>query len=337
VEDEKMRLSKELESALQASRVTREEINIVARLKVDLEQRGLNLPTLVMLAKEFKDGAEVDAARLKQLLSEFGSLERAAQAKRKEINTLEENGVQLRGGCAKLTGDIEALEKHHETLHSRIAEKNALLQQIEGKVEQRRWQYTLFESFIAMLLTSPSREVTLRELVSSLDKLEQSRWRTVRKPEELRGIFVRVFLGYYLKCFQCGECGAKFLLNMQPRYQPLSAPCSCPSCRSTARVKEDESFLEAMLSLGREENFDREQALQQEVDRLRPLEVFQDIPCATCGKPIRIDKPSRQEALWLTRTWHHATCPEPATARMYAAIEAALYQRLLLRFSNDKG
>lgn len=337
VEDEKMRLSNELESALQASQVTRREIDVVARLKADLEQRGLDLPTLVMLAEEFKDGAEVDTARLKQLLREFASLERAAQVKRKEINTLEGDLAQLRGECAKLKGDIEALEKHLEALRSQVAEKNGQLEQIEGRVKQRGQQYTLFESFIAMLLTSPSREVALRELVSSLDKLEQSRWRTVKRPEELRRIFVQVFLGYYLKCFQCGECGAKFILNMQPRHKPLSAPCTCPSCGSATRVMADESFLEAMLSPGREENFIREQALQKEVDRLKPLEVFQNIPCATCGKAIHIDRFSREEVLRLTRTWHHATCPEPAAARIDAAIETALYRKLSRRFGSDKG
>jgi hypothetical protein len=290
-----------------------------------------------MLAEEFKDEAEVDTARLKQLLSEFGSLKGAVAAKCKQKNTLEEDVARLRGKCVKFEEDERALEKRLETLRSQVAEKKGLLEQIEGMVEQRGWQYKLFESLVAMLRTSPSREATLRELVSYLDKLEQTRWHTIKKPEELRGIFIRVFLGYYLKCFQCGECGAKFILNMQPRHQPLSASCACPSCRSVTRVKEDESFLEAMLSPGREENLTREQTLQKEVDRLRPLEVFGNIPCATCGKTIPIDRLSREEAIRLTRTWHHATCPEPATARMDAAIDAALYRRLFLRFTNDKG
>jgi predicted nucleic acid-binding Zn-ribbon protein len=337
VEDEKMRLSKELESALQASQVTRGEIDAVARLKADLERRGLDLPTLIMLAEEFKDEAEVDTARLKQLLGELRSLEGAVVAKRKQKNTLEEDVAQLRGEYVKLEEGKRAFEKRLETLRSQVAEKNGLLQQIDGMVERRGQQYKLFESFIAMLLTSPSREVTLRELVSSLNKVEQSRWHTVTKPEELRGIFVLVFLGYYLKCFQCGECGGKFILNMQPRHKPLSAPCTCPSCGSVTRVTADESFLEAMLSPGGEENFTREQALQKEVDRLKPLEVFQNIPCATCGKAIHIDRLSREEALRLTHTWNHATCPEPATARIDAAIETAVYRKLSRRFGSDMG
>ena len=236
---------------------------------------------------------KVDTARLKQLLSEFGSLEGAVAAKRKEKNTLEEDVARLRGERVKLEGDNRALEKRLDTLRAQVAEQNGLLEQIEAAVERRGRQYKLFESLVAMLLTSPSREGTLRGLVSYLDKLEQSGWHSVKKPGELKGIFIRVVLGYYLKCFQCGQCGARFILNMQPRYQPLSAPCTCPSCGSATRVKEDESFLEAMLSPGKEDNLTREQALQKEIDRIRPLEVFGNIPCATCGKAIPIDRLSR--------------------------------------------
>lgn len=55
VEEEKARLSRELDNALQTSQVTRTEIDAVAGLKADLERRGLDLPTLVMLAEEFKE------------------------------------------------------------------------------------------------------------------------------------------------------------------------------------------------------------------------------------------------------------------------------------------
>ena len=279
----------------------------------------------------------VDAARLKQLLSEYGSLEEAVEAKRKAKGTLEKDVARFQAKRARLEEDKSALEKQLETLGSQIAEKNRLLKQIEGMVEQHSSQYKLFESFIAMLLTSPSHEVTLHDLILLLERLERDGWHTVKKPQELRRIFIQVVLGFYLRCYQCDNCGVRFILSGLPKDKPVFVSSKCPSCGSTSGVTEAETFLEAMLSPGGGEDLDREQSLQKEIDRLKPLEVFLDLPCGTCAKPMDVTGLTRQQVIQLTRTWHHSNCPEPSEARLNRTLEALIYQKLISNFRGRTG
>lgn len=58
VEGEKARLGKELDKMMEENKVTRGEIDAVTKLKADLRRRGLDLPTIVSLAEEFKDETE---------------------------------------------------------------------------------------------------------------------------------------------------------------------------------------------------------------------------------------------------------------------------------------
>ena len=51
-------------------------------------------------------------------------------------------------------------------------------------------------------------------------------------------------------------------------------------------VKADDSFLEAMVSEQQLADVHQARDLQKEVDRLKPAEVFLDIPCMICGKPM---------------------------------------------------
>ncbi len=178
----------------------------------------------------------VDAARLKRLLSEYGSLEEAVEAKRKAKSTLEKGVAQLQAKRARLEEDKSALEKQLETLGSQIAEKTRLLKQIEHMVEQRSWQYKLVTSLVAMLLTSPSREVTLHDLILLLERLERDGWHTIEKPQELRKIFIQVILGFYLRCYQCNNCGVRFILGGLPKDKPVFLSCKCPSCGSMFRL-----------------------------------------------------------------------------------------------------
>ena len=279
----------------------------------------------------------VDAARLKQLLSEYGSLEEAVEAKRKAKSTLEKDVAQLQVERARLEKDKSALEKQLETLGSQIAEKNRLLKQIEGMAEQHSSQYKLFESFIAMLLTSPSREVTLHDLILLLERLERDGWHTVKKPQELRRIFIQVVLGFYLRCYQCDNCGVRFILSGLLKDKPVFASSKCPLCGSTSGVTEAETFLEAMLSPSRGEDLDREQSLQKEIDRLKPLEVFLDLPCGTCAKPMDVTGLTRQQVIQLTRTWHHSNCSEPSEARLNRILETLIYQKLISNFGGRTG
>lgn len=279
----------------------------------------------------------VDAARLKQLLSEYGSLEEAVEAKRKAKSTLEKDVARFQAKRARLEEDKSALEKQLETLASQIAEKNRLLKQIEGMAEQHSWQYKLVTSLVAMLLTSPSREVTLHDLILLLERLERDGWHTIEKPQELRRIFIQVILGFYLRCYQCDNCGVRFILSGLPKDKPVFVSCKCPSCGSTSGVTEAETFLEAMLSPGRGEDLDREQSLQKEIDRLKPLEVFLDLPCGTCAKPMDVTGLTRQQVIQLTRTWHHSNCPEPPEARLNRTLEALIYQKLISNLGGRTG
>ena len=77
-------------------------------------------------------------------------------------------------------------------------------------------QYQLFEGFAALLLTSPSTEVSLEDLAGHIITLFKIVWRTDQLPDKVRRLFVYAVLGDYLYCYQCERYGAKFIVNKKP-------------------------------------------------------------------------------------------------------------------------
>jgi hypothetical protein len=149
---------------------------------------------------------------------------------------------------------------------------------------------------MAMASTSPSTVVQFYDgLVSFLKSVMLPGWYTPKSAQEFRGAFVRTVMGDYLHCFRCDFCGAKFILNRSPYYRGRGY--TCPACASMFSVKADDTFITEMVSPSNLEQISRTQRLQEEVDRLKPLEVFLDIPCAICEKPMPNDRLNRGSIL----------------------------------------
>jgi len=194
-----------------------------------------------------------------------------------------------------------------EVLRSQIEVCTQVLLQLEEKRSQNRRQYDLFEGFVAMMLTSPSVDDTVNGLLLGLQRLVDSPWYPSRKPEEARWLFVRQVLGAYLHCFRCTNCGAKFIIDMKPDQYGIGY--RCPKCDLRVSVVADDSFLEALLYPNQPNEVTRAQELQRDAERLKPLEVFLDIPCAVCGKPMARNW-TREEVLDIFKrcNWGHSAC-----------------------------
>ena len=107
-----------------------------------------------------------------------------------------------------------------------------------------------------------------------------------KNADEMRSLFIRTVMGDYLKCLRCKICGAKFIVNKEPRYKSISNYYQCPSCHTSCGVEPDDSFLKAMVSEEQLENTQRIKEVLKENKVLKPLKAFLDVPCEICGELI---------------------------------------------------
>lgn len=189
---------------------------------------------------------KVDGTALKQALEEFGSLQEA-------VDTLKMQKRVLENKVSALTKDIHAKEKARAEylndinyLEKTIKEHTETLNRIMDNINRYANQYRLFESFVAMLLTSPSTEENLEDLVANILALSKIVWRTDWLPDKFRSLFVYTVLGEHLHCYCCDRCGLKFIANQEVQSHILGY--HCPNCGFMSSMKADDSFLYAMLS-----------------------------------------------------------------------------------------
>ena len=138
----------------------------------------------------------------------------------------------------------------------------------------------------------------------------------------LRSLFVRTIMGDYLRCFRCDTCGAKFIVNKEPRYKFYDNRYSCPVCYSSFGVKQDDSFLKAMVSEEQLENTRLVEEFQKENDALKPLKVFLDLPCEICGQPMTEWTEQDVRRGVMGGGWGHTECwnTTKGQARQFAKI-----------------
>ncbi len=188
---------------------------------------------------------KVNTAKLQQAIAEFGSLQKAIEVlelRKKEIETesltLSRDLEIKKKARAKYSNDLNQFD-------SSIKERTEKLNDILININRYSNQYRLFESFIAMMLTSPHTEEQLEELASIILVWSKLVWRSDLLPEKMRLLFVETVLGRYLRCYRCDRCGAKFIVNRKPQSDIIGY--TCPVCGFSFSVKVDDSFLEAML------------------------------------------------------------------------------------------
>ena len=102
----------------------------------------------------------------------------------------------------------------------------------------------------------------------------------------MRSLFVHSIMGDYLKCFRCDNCGGKFIVNKDPHYKFFNNDYYCPTCHYSFGVRQDDSFLQVMVSEEQLEDTRKIGEVLKENEALKPLRVFLGMPCEICGKPV---------------------------------------------------
>ena len=103
----------------------------------------------------------------------------------------------------------------------------------------------------------------------------------------MRSLFIHTVMGDYLKSFRCDSCGAKFITNKKPQNKYFGNGYQCPVCHNWYAVKEDDSFLEALVSEKQLENTQHLEKVLGEYEVLLPFEAFLNAPCEICHEPIK--------------------------------------------------
>lgn len=218
---------------------------------------------------------EVDGIRLKQAVSEFGSLQKA-------INSLQTRKKALEADISALTNDIDVKEKDRTKslddlnhLDKTVKERKRNLDDLEKAFrkykqdvddfldnhQQFLLQYHMVEAFVAMLQTSPATEESIKELAVNILMIGEATWKFSDDPGKLRCLFVRNVLGNYLHCYRCDRCDLKFIANKKS--QSVLTGYYCPNCGFISSVKPDDSYLKEMLGSSKPADTNQRQQPQE--------------------------------------------------------------------------
>ncbi|MFC1874390.1 coiled-coil domain-containing protein [Chloroflexota bacterium] len=205
---------------------------------------------------------KVNTAKLQQAIKEFGSLQEAIDkltmqkmateakllALAKEINDKENKSEELNIEIEGLKDTILLKKQDVVYLQKTIADDKKQVEEYRQSISQFLYQYRLFESFVAILQTSPLGGKSIKDLATEILMIGEATWAFSEPSEKLRWLFIYTVLGKHLHCYSCTNCKAKFIVNKEPRSDILGY--SCPICGLSFSVRADPSFLEAMLESG---------------------------------------------------------------------------------------
>ena len=293
------------EEILKAEGLTRAEIEQFGRIRAELESKGLTMSVFIPIAKEFagsKDFTKEIATRLK----ETDSLTKTQKEIKTENHELEARSASLKSQVNELSRKRDGLATDIVKLDKQVVGERESLAALKQERAAKRQQYDFFGALLAIFSGgTPYQDSTPEKLASAVLKLAQG-WYSGRPIEELKGIFITAVCGDYLHSIQCEKCGARFIVDRAANsYNKYQDEYYCPVCDFRSFTKPNEDFLKAMFS---EEEFNRCSGLQQELERLKPLEVFLDIPCSVCKKPMS-NSWTREQVLEGFKSWGHRSCP----------------------------
>jgi len=230
---------------------------------------------------------EVDFTKLNQAVAEFGSLQKANAQLNAEKAVLGKESTQLKQDNKQMTAHKGKLAGQIAGMSSKVKSCQSQLQSLYDQIKVHSRQYELFCGFMAMVAESPSVTDSIDILIAALQKLKETGWYLPKNADEMRSLFICTIMGDYLKCFRCDACGAKFITNQKPKYKLFGNGYYCPVCHNWYAIKEDDSFLEAMVSekqLKDTRNLDK---LMEEYRVLEPFKAFLDMQCEICHEPIK--------------------------------------------------
>jgi regulator of replication initiation timing len=273
--------------------------------------------------------ASIDGVKLKQAIGEFGSLEKAIESLKHQIETLSKQRNKLKQENEALGLSKNKLIAGIHDLNNQFNDQKIKLQSLVESFGKWERQYNLFQSFLAMLVASPSVSSSLKSLISLMQELATSGWAITKNAEDLRSHFVHTIMGDYLKCFRCKACGARFMVNKEPHYKSISNHYQCPSCYNSHGVEPDDSFLKAMVSEEQMENIILLEKTLKENEVLKPLKAFQDVPCEICGKPITEWTADSVKGAVEGWGWGHGKCWNSDMGKLRLTLK-------LIKYAQDK-
>lgn len=229
---------------------------------------------------------EINFAKLNEAVEKFGSLQKANVQLETDKLVLEKKNTQLKQENYKLAATRNELANQIEDMRRRLKSSQDQFQSLSDKINIHKGQYELFCGFMAMAAESPSVTDSIDILITSFQRLKESGCRLPKNADEMRSLFIRMVMGDYLKCFRCTGCGAKFITNKKPKYKLFGNGYCCPVCHDWYTIKEDDSFLKALVS---EQQLDNTQHLEKtlkEIEMLEPFKAFLNVSCEICHKSI---------------------------------------------------
>ena len=138
-----------------------------------------------------------------------------------------------------------------------------------------------------MVTASPYVNDSIDILIAAFQKLKEPGWYLPKNADEMRGLFIRKVMGDYLKCYRCDSCGAKFITNKKPKNKYFGNGYYCPACHNWYAVKEDESFLKALVSEKQLEDTLHLEEVMEECEVLEPFKAFLNVSCEICHEPVK--------------------------------------------------
>ena len=229
---------------------------------------------------------EIDSDKLNEALDKFGSLQKANAQLEKDKLALEKGNAQLKQENNKLAATRDKLTSQIEDMSAKVESYKSKLQSLADQIKVHNYQYELFCGFMAMVAESPSVTDSLKTLVASFQKLIDSGWHISKSARDMRSLFIHTVMGDYLKCYRCDACGAKFITNKKPKNKYFGNGYKCPVCHNWYAVKEDNSFLQALVSGKQLEDTQHLEKVLEEYEVLEPFKAFLNVPCEICHEPI---------------------------------------------------
>jgi len=217
-------------------------------------------------------GSEIDLKELDKALAQFGSLEKAVQVLQAQKLELENDVARLSAGKTTLEHEVTSLEKEK-------ASWSDALQKVQTEFAESMRQYVLFKGFMA-LVTAQSPHDIAQFAATAQEWVKIS----VISPALARVEIIKELMGSVVKSFRCSSCGTRFLVDRRP--QRPWGKYRCPACSTIVDAEPDDTLIKLFLSPERVQEMNEIEKLQVEVERLKAVEVFLDIPCRLCGKPM---------------------------------------------------
>ena len=232
------------------------------------------------------EAKEIDFTKLNEAVEKFGSLQMVNAQLEKHRLALEKGNAQLKQENNNLVATRDKLAGQVEDINTKKEDYQGQLQSLSNQIKEHSYQYELFCSFMAMVVESPSVTHSLNYLIMIFQNLVDAGWHLSKSAEDMRSLFIRTVMGDYLKSFRCDFCGAKFIINKKPANKYLGNGYYCPACHYSYAVREDDSFLKALVSEKQLEDTLHLEVVMKECEVLEPFKAFLEVPCEICHEPI---------------------------------------------------